>query len=244
VTRILTRVLHRRPALTLDDVYAQALALAIGDPAARLAELVAESDELVSEARTALMWTESQQEDIREAYRHGLTYETLMDRRGRAEEYAGSPEYAADVQERQLAEDEAALSIECDGCGAEPGEPCRPWCLSGVTDETGQPINDDEDQDDDGDDFDFWRDVIGDDIVCCGVVYSRDEYKLTSEGVEPLTDEEKAARRAAEDQAEAERYAALTPEQRAAEDAERESLRRLLDAPRRPLAPGEDEPPF
>lgn len=149
MTRILTRALHRRPVLTLDDVYADALALAIGDPAARLAELVAESDYLLAEAETAIAWTESQQEDIREAYGRGLTYETLMDRYSAAEQYAGSPEYAADIQERQLAEledaDAEALAIECDGCGAEPGEPCRWDCLSTVTDETGQPVNDDED---------------------------------------------------------------------------------------------------
>lgn len=32
----------------------------------------------------------------------------------------------------------------CPGCGAEAGEPCRVWCLSTVTDGTGQPTGGEE----------------------------------------------------------------------------------------------------
>ena len=209
MSHILTRVLRHRPVLTLDDVYADALALAVGDdPAGRLAELVTESNYLVAEAETAIMWTESQQADIREAARRGLTYERLMDRYAHAENYAASPAYAEDADERRLAEYEANDSAE---------------------------HGDQDNQVDDG--FDFWRDVVGDDIVSCA-----DEYRLTSEGVEPLTAEEKAALRAAEEQAETERYAALTPAQRAAKDAADERQRRLLDALRRQVARA--TPPF
>ena len=32
----------------------------------------------------------------------------------------------------------------CEGCGAAAGESCRVWCLSSVTDDTGQPTGGDE----------------------------------------------------------------------------------------------------
>lgn len=49
----------------------------------------------------------------------------------------------------------------------------------------------------DSSDFDFWRDVIGDDIVCGGVVYSSDAWTHDGEGdVRPLTAAEKAVREA------------------------------------------------
>jgi len=32
---------------------------------------------------------------------------------------------------------------DCAGCNAEAGEPCRPGCLSSVTDDEGQPLADD-----------------------------------------------------------------------------------------------------
>lgn len=45
------------------------------------------------------------------------------------------------------------------------------------------------------DGFTFWRDVIGDDIVCGGIVYSSDEWTHDGEGdVRRLTPAEKAAR--------------------------------------------------
>src|SRR4051794_31229800 len=45
------------------------------------------------------------------------------------------------------------------------------------------------------DGFNFWRDVIGDDIVCGGIVYSSDEWTHHGEGdARPLTPAEKAAR--------------------------------------------------
>jgi len=50
--------------------------------------------------------------------------------------------------------------------------------------------------DGDGSDFDFWRDVIGDDIVVGGVVYSADLYTVDGEGVRRLTSAERAVREA------------------------------------------------
>ncbi|MCX4554577.1 hypothetical protein [Streptomyces sp. NBC_01500] len=35
---------------------------------------------------------------------------------------------------------------------------------------------------DSNEDFDFWRDVIGDDLVVDGVVYSSDTYEYDGEG--------------------------------------------------------------
>lgn len=34
----------------------------------------------------------------------------------------------------------ACCCAACPGCNAEPGEPCRPGCLSHVTDSNGQPL--------------------------------------------------------------------------------------------------------
>jgi hypothetical protein len=52
----------------------------------------------------------------------------------------------------------------------------------------------------DPENFDFWRDVIGDDIVADGIVYSADEWTHDSEeGVRRLTASERAERLAAAD---------------------------------------------
>jgi hypothetical protein len=116
VIRILSRARRRRPALTLlDDVYADALDLAIG-PGAQLAELVAQTEALVQEAEYVTAWTSDQQDHIREAVRLGLTYEQFMNRRAAAEQYVASPEYAEAADERRLAEYEA-------GYAAAYGEP-------------------------------------------------------------------------------------------------------------------------
>lgn len=40
--------------------------------------------------------------------------------------------------------DEGSASEPCAGCNAVAGEPCRPGCLSSVTDDEGQPLADDE----------------------------------------------------------------------------------------------------
>lgn len=57
------------------------------------------------------------------------------------------------------------------------------------------PLDDSAEAEEDG--FNFWRDVIGDDIVCSGVVYSSDEWTHDGEGdVRRLTVAEKSVRNA------------------------------------------------